>query len=139
VFATPSQGVPHSRYNRGMEYHEVPTVSNEEMIAALQRNDPAELVVAVLGLALYNEDRGFSEETCVKLARHSDTNVRAAAIVGFGHLARRFRVLNEDIVRPIIEAALGDPSGWIRGKAEDAADDVVHFLGWQITRAKDST
>ena len=111
------------------QYREIGAVSQEEMWAALRRNDSHELSVAILALALHHDDRSFVEETCLKLAAHPNFHVRANAIEGFGHIARRFGALNEGLVRPIIEGALNDPSEFVRGKASDAADDIAHFLG----------
>jgi hypothetical protein len=58
--------------------------------------------------------------------------VRGNAVLGFGHLARRFRRLDEGVVRPIIENALLDADPYVRGQADAAADDVAHFLGWKV-------
>ena len=54
-------------------------------------------------------------------------------VLGFGHLARRFRRLDEGVVRPIIENALADANPYIRVQADAAADDMTHFLGWRVT------
>jgi hypothetical protein len=41
--------------------------------------------------------------------------------------------LDQAIVKPIIEAALKGPSDYVRGQARAAAEDVTHFLSWQVT------
>jgi len=59
-----------------------------EIKSAIERNDPSELLIAVLSAALYTEDRGFAQEVCLQLANHPHFNVRGNAILGFGHIAR---------------------------------------------------
>ena len=51
-----------------------------------------------------------------------------------GHLARRFGVLDEGLVQPVLEAGLEDVSRFVRGQANAAADNLEHFLGWRIRR-----
>lgn len=51
--------------------------------------------------------------------------------MGFGHLARRFRQLDER-VRAHLLAGLSDPDEWVKGQAVAAADDVRQFLGWYL-------
>jgi hypothetical protein len=74
------------------------------------------------------------ESVCIALSTHPDVFVRRNAILGFGHLARVTRKLNEALVKPIIEAALFDKEPSVRGIADDAMDDIEHFLGWKFTR-----
>lgn len=102
--------------------------------AALDRNEPEELLVAVLSAALHGSDPEWAEGVCAKLAAHEHFNVRGNAILGFGHLARIHGRLSRAVTLPIIEAGLRDAHEYVRGQAEAAADDVEHFLGWSISR-----
>jgi hypothetical protein len=68
----------------------------------------------------------------VRLAAHQHPQVRANAILGFGHLARTCRRLNEAVVRPLVEMGLVDESLTVRGQAEAAAMDLSQYLGWKI-------
>jgi hypothetical protein len=58
--------------------------------------------------------------------------VRGSALLGFGHLARRFRELDAGRVRPLLLAGLADPDPWVRGQADAAADDAEFYLGWRV-------
>ncbi|MEE2690243.1 MAG: hypothetical protein VX640_01765 [Pseudomonadota bacterium] len=89
-----------------------------------------------IALSLDPPDDVDVEAVCVALSAHSDTYVRGNAILGFGHLSRTLRVLDEATVKPIVEAALHDPARFVRGQADAAADDIEHFLGWKIDRAR---
>ncbi|HEX5999556.1 MAG TPA: hypothetical protein VFZ16_09195 [Hyphomicrobiaceae bacterium] len=56
--------------------------------------------------------------------------MRGNAILGFGHIARRLRRLDRRIVQPIIHAGLDDDEAFVRGQADAAMDDTMHFLEW---------
>lgn len=122
-----SEEIPEQRV-----YTTIPDVGDDEALAALERNNPEELRLVVVGVALYGTDPIFAEKYCLKLARHNHYVTRGNAILGFGHLARRFRELNEALVKPLIENALIDESEYVRGQAWATVDDVTHFLGWKI-------
>jgi hypothetical protein len=80
---------------------------------------------------LYNNDRVFLDALCLALAGHRDEYVRGNAILGFGHIARRFgRVPHQAI--GLIEKALLDESIHVKGQAWAAASDVVQFTGTSV-------
>lgn len=79
-------------------------------------------------------DCDWAESICLRLADHPDPQVRANAILGFGHLARTCGRLNEAVVKPIIERGLNDAALAVRKHAYDASTDVEHYLGWRINR-----
>ena len=113
-------------------YEEVRGYSKVEALVGLRQNVADDLRVIVIGIVLHHHDHAFAERFCVELADHESDNVRGNAILGFGHLARRFGELNIAIVKPVIEAALVDKSEYVRGQAWAAADDITHFLGCTI-------
>jgi hypothetical protein len=119
-----------------VKYEPIPEMSVGDIEAAIDRNEPEELLVAVLSAALYGSDLGWAESVCAKLASHEHFSVRGNAILGFGHLARIHGRLDRPVALPIIEAGLGDSHEYVRGQAEAAADDVEHFLGWSIARRR---
>jgi hypothetical protein len=116
-----------------MHYEAIDRMSRVDVEAALERDDPEELLRTVLAVALHSEDGEWATSVCMRLASHRDFNVRGNAILGFGHLARRCGRLDA-AARDIIEAGLRDVAPYVRGQAEAAADDVQHFLHWNITR-----
>ena len=117
---------------KAMHYQRPPDSTAEEAEAAIARDDPAELYVVPISVSMYHEDLEWSQGVCIRLSAHRDATVRGNAVLGFGHLARRFRRLDEGVVRPIIENALLDADPYVRGQADAAADDVAHFLGWKV-------
>ena len=115
-----------------MKYIVIEPRSKAEIEAAISRNNPNELLDAVLSAALHSDDPSWAEDICLRLAEHEHFNVRGNAIQGFGHIARIYRQLSEDKVKPIIEAALRDENDYVRGQADGAADDVELFLKWKV-------
>src|SRR5262245_43824887 len=113
-----------------MKYHDIPPLSRAEVEEIVARDDPETLARAVLSACLHAEDATWAESLCERLAGHRDTAVRGNAILGLGHLARIHRHLTQASARALIAAALADPSAYVRGQADAAADDVEQFLGW---------
>jgi hypothetical protein len=119
-------------------YEEPLRLSKDDIHAALARNDPEELLLVPISVSMEHDDLLWSQALCVQLAKHGHYNVRGNAVLGFGHLARRFRNLDEEVVRPIIEQALVDSDSFVRGQAWAAAEDVAFFLGWKVEGFRDS-
>ncbi len=117
-----------------MKYETIEPRGKDEIESAISRNNPDELLHAVISAALYADDAEWAEGVCLRLVHHQDFNVRGNAILGFGHIARVHRKLNASRVKPLIEAALNDESDYVRGQAYATADDVEFFLKWKINR-----
>ncbi len=117
-----------------MRYEDIEPRSKEEVESAISRNDVGELPFAVVSAALHSDDPTWAEGICAHLATHENFNVRGNAILGFGHIARIHRRLDERRVKPLIEAALRDESDYVKGQADAAADDVELFLKWKVAR-----
>jgi hypothetical protein len=101
---------------------------------AIARDDPAELADLAFEVGLAGEPWDWAQSCCVQLARHRSAGVRASAIASFGNLARRFGHLDPGRVRRVVQIALHDPSAAVRARADDAADDLYTFLGWELDR-----
>ena len=117
-----------------MEYVAIPKFTKAEMEDAIVEDDIEKLIYVSLFASLYYEDRSFAENICIKLATHSNSNVRAMAIESFEHIARIDRELNKEIVKPIIEKALKDEAEFVRGKADETKDATKHFLKWKYKK-----
>jgi HEAT repeat protein len=100
--------------------------------AAIKRNDLDELLLVSVTVALVHPDQLAAQDVCLRLSLHAHNKVRGNAVMSFGHLARRFRALDEQTVKPIIEAALNDEDDYVRTHAKSAADEIHQFLGWNI-------
>jgi len=113
-------------------YVEPPRCTEEEVAAAIARDDPDELRLVPISVSLYHDDLEWSQAICIRLSAHRDPIVRGNAVLSFCHLARRFGELDEPRVRPIIQSALRDADVYVREQANDILDEVGHHLGWQF-------
>lgn len=111
-------------------FQDLASFTTADIEAAFDRNDPAELALVSLTVSLSSGDPVLASSVCVRLSRLGQEAVRGNALLGLGHLARRFRSLDEPSVRPVIEAGLADPSAAVRSSAASAADEIHQFLGW---------
>lgn len=102
--------------------------------AVIARGDPEELLYVPIVVSLNPPNCAWAQGICIRFSTHEHPDVRANAILGFGHLARICGKLDEARVRPIIEAAFYDPEQVVRWNANTAASDVGMFLDWIIPR-----
>jgi len=86
------------------------------------------LLYVPLVVSMEPPDCAWAQEVCLSLAAHEHFYVRGNAILGFGHLARTCGQLDLARVMPLVSAALSDKNDFVRSHAEDAADDIEHFL-----------
>jgi len=103
-------------------FQDMETFTDEDVEAAIVRNEPDELHLVPLIVALASSDRSFAETVCIRLVSHLDGKVRGNAVTSLGHLARRFRILDSALVRPVIERALLDPDEYVRASAKSAVN-----------------
>ncbi len=115
-----------------MKFQDLERFTNDDVEAAIIRNDPVELQLVCVTVALVSSDPLFAQDVCIRLSRHDNNKVRGNAVISLGHIARRFRRLNEQVVKPIIESALNDDDDDVRILAKSAADEIHQFLGWHI-------
>ncbi len=113
-------------------------VFRERVESALERDDPLELMDLVLEVALDFPEPLWAETCCAQLARHRNAQVRGNAVLGFGHLARRFGRLDPQRVHRLVEIALHDRSDYVRLQASSAAEDLTTFLSWEFERPEES-
>jgi hypothetical protein len=116
-------------------YRAIEPVQAEDAEAALKRNDPAELLLVAIAVGLHSEELAWSEEFCLRLARHPHFNVRGNAILSLGHLARRFKKLNRAESIETVRGGLADADEYVRGHADSAADDIESFAKLNVRQA----
>ncbi len=114
------------------KFQDLEIITPKEVNLALLRNDPEELQLVSVTLALSDLDFNFSQSVCVQLCSNTNSRVRGNALVSLGHLARRFRHLDEQTVKPVIESLLQNTDEYVRNCAKSAADEIHQFLHWQI-------
>jgi hypothetical protein len=113
-----------------MKYESLEPVTHEQADAVARGGDTHALSRIAVSIALADDDLDWSTAFLLSLARHENANVRGNALLGFGHLARRFRAIaNTASVAAAITAGLADADAFVRGQADAAADDFQHFIG----------
>jgi hypothetical protein len=116
-------------------YQDIKPLSNEEWQVIHERCYHAEASIIPIAVSLHKGDALLAERLCLSLATHEDVNVRGNAILGFGHLARRFRKFHHgETIKQIVEDALRDSDNFVCGQAVSAADDIEFFLHWKLNR-----
>jgi len=116
-----------------MRYEELQPATLAEAEASLASSDFVALSQQVIAVSLYSAESDAASSHCARVAVVPHAIARGNAILGFGHLARRFRNLNRSVVEPIVRKGLGDPEPYVRSQASDAADDLETFLGWKLS------
>jgi hypothetical protein len=108
-------------------YQAIEAISTDGAEAAIHRDDPAELLLVAISVGLYSDDLPWAEQFSLRLAAHPHFNVRGNAVLAFGHLARRFRMLQQSASVDVVRRGLADPDRFVRRQAEAAADDIEWF------------
>ena len=115
-----------------VRFQDLARFPHADVDAAIMRNDPDELQLVPITVALASSELALAQEVCLKLCSHEHFRVRGNAVMSLGHLARRFRSLDEDKVRPLLESALSDNNEYVKTLAKSAADEIHQFLHWLI-------
>ncbi len=115
-----------------IRFQDLASFTRADVDAAITRNDPDELQLVPITVALSSSELAMAQEVCLKLCTHEHCKVRGNAVMSLGHLARRFRSLDADKVRPLLESALNDKDEYVKMLAKSAADEIHQFLHWQI-------
>ncbi len=110
-----------------MRYVEPGAAGRGALSAALDGGDGKTIAEALVGVTYHDPDWRWIQDTCLNLLNHPDAGVRAIAITCLGHVARIHRQLDTERVVPILTRFKSDPQ--LGGRAEDALDDIAHFLG----------
>jgi hypothetical protein len=115
-----------------MIYKEIAPLSPVEIGEHIKRGKTKDLVNLALAAALHWPDAEAAQQVCFTLARHKDAMVRGNAVLALGHIARIHGKLDRQQTERILRQAWEDEEAYVRGHAEDAGDDIAHFLGWEI-------
>jgi hypothetical protein len=114
-------------------YNDIKPLSDEEWQTIHERCHHAEEYMVPIAVSLHEGDALLAERVCLSLVIHTDLNIRGNAVLGFGHLARRFGKFHySEMIKQIVEDALRDSNDFVRGQADAAAHDIEFFLHCQL-------
>jgi len=110
-----------------MQYREIPQLTRSEVIALLQTDDANDMTIALLSASLFDDDPTWSEKMCVKYLCHRTLDVKLAALMGLGHIARIHDKLDLQVVLPKLAGMEKDST--LAGRVSDTLDDIRMFVG----------
>jgi hypothetical protein len=77
-------------------------------------------------MSLSESDWEWAERTCLIALENNEPEVKNAALIGIGHVARRFRTLHLDVVLPVVNKLRSE--SLYTGTADDVLDDIAMFV-----------
>jgi alpha-D-ribose 1-methylphosphonate 5-triphosphate diphosphatase PhnM len=102
-------------------------ISREQIDKALLSGDVTTAAEALIRMAFWESDWSWAEQKSLSALTDGRKEVRVAALLSIGHLARLHRSLNLETVLPAVKSLLDDPE--CRGTAQDALEDIATFMG----------
>ena len=109
--------------------HEEPRrYTRDEAIAAFDSEDAVVVARALVGVSFYDADWRWVQSQCVRLSTHPSPNVRGLVVTCFGHIARIHRVIDRQVVDPVLDRLAADPDPSVSGRVNDARDDFEMYL-----------
>lgn len=109
-------------------FEPIPWMGKRDINRVIREDVPENVSMAVLSAALNSGDGIWAEKVCYKLVNHLDPNVRGNALLSIGHIARVHGTLDRKRALSTLKAALNDDHEFVRAHADDALDDVRHFM-----------
>lgn|SRR5574341_993735 len=113
-----------------MKYERIKPINKARAKKLLAGDNPDEICRALVSVAMFEDDRRWSQAQCLKFARSDNSFVRGVAATALAHIARIHGTIDEDEVLPVLRELLHDKDPETRGKAQDALSDFSTFLGW---------
>jgi hypothetical protein len=113
---------------RRFEYSEPQALERSTVEAILNQDKPSDIRRVLVSVALKERDLDWAYGIVTSAASASDAGVRATAVLCLGHLARIHRRLPDRKAIALVRAALSDGDEYVRGQAENAADDIEMYI-----------
>jgi hypothetical protein len=105
--------------------------TREDVVRAIRRAHPEELILLPLGVGEYFPDWKFAQHICLLLVDSPEENIRANACLGLSYIARTKQKLEQHLVKPVLLREL-KLQNLLRWRVLDAIKDINHYLGWNI-------
>ena len=116
------------------EYAPLPNYESEEEIERVLREGTwEELMRLSLGVGRYWPDWRYSQDICLRLAKHSDAAVRANACLAFSYIAQTHGKLDKQLIEEAVTRELRTQEKF-RSRIELAIEEINRFMGWQLAK-----
>lgn len=117
--------------NEVNRYEEPKPLSNEEALAELNSNDPNRIGLALISMAMNDNDWQTVQKLCIQYLKHENVWIRKMAITSLGCLGRQ-NTLDIEQVFPLLLEKLEDPALFdnmeiIKSESENAILDILSF------------
>jgi len=109
-------------------YEEPQPTPRSEIQRKLAAGAPEEVERTLVSVAFHEENFDIALQAVLSCADSPNASIRGTAILCLGHLARIHGQLPEEPVTDIVRSGLRDRSEYVRGQAENAADDIEIFV-----------
>ena len=110
--------------------------TEKEAMEAIRNNDVERLIHLPIDLGFNHKNWKFIQDISVRLSEHKNPIIRANSMLGLMYAARFRGRVEKNIVKPVLLRALKDEDPRVSSNAEDAIDDINHFMKWKIGGAK---
>lgn len=110
--------------------------SDSDVYEAIKTNNEEVLKLLPIKLGFNHGNWKFVQDICVLLSEHSHPDIRGNSLNALGYVAMNHKKLEMNIVKPVLLRGLDDENEWVRGKAQDAIDDINLYMKWKIGSAK---
>lgn len=117
-----------------MQYQQPSAMTLDDAARILETGSHLDAARAVISVALHATDRDGLQRFLAFASTKSSPLVRGNALIGFGHMARRFGSLDRAVALPPVASGLHDSDPYVKSHANAAADDFEQFLGWTVVR-----
>jgi len=102
--------------------------SDSDVWDAIKSDDVEALTLIPIKLCFCHENWRFVQDVSVRRSEHPNEYVRGNSFRGFAYTAMNLNKLEKNIVKPILLRGIKDESDWVKGCAQDALDDINHYL-----------
>jgi len=110
-----------------LRYEETAPIARQAAESAIASEDSTSAARALIRVGLWEPERQWAERFCVGGLRDQRGEVRRAALIALGHLARRHHALQLDLVLPAVQRLLRDHPD-LAGSADDMLDDIRMYI-----------
>ena len=108
-----------------VKFEQPEAISKDEAQKALSSVRTDVVATTLIRIALWEQDWRWAEKVFLNSLRDDRKEVRSAALLSLGHLARLHHILHTGVVLPAVTALLTDPD--CAGLARDAIDDIERY------------
>jgi hypothetical protein len=109
-----------------MNFKQPREITRDEINEGIASDDLNLVSETLVRMSLYESDWKWAEQVCLECLKSDRTEIKVAALIAIGHIARRFRILHLDLVLPAINNLLRDSQ--CSGIAEDICEDIAMFV-----------